>query len=206
MERCRVYYKGEGGGFPQVRAVVSLVCSCCPWLVLAPKVFQLCTNHLVWVVCRPVWCVQARVNEWSLSTLPSPISKLQHAPLPLKVLWAKEHAPIPPPSVVLYLDSLLNLTRNWECVNRTQFLFHPYLYSTWSYQSPNDLILGMSIKVHLVSLGNTTLNHLNYLSLHMPFYHMKGILLTNALYLIASVDLCITKEGYIFVTSSKKFA
>ncbi len=53
----KIYYKGEGGGFPQVRVVVSLVCSCCPccpWLVLAPKVFQLCTNHFVWVVCRPV--------------------------------------------------------------------------------------------------------------------------------------------------------
>ncbi len=46
--------KGEGGGFPQVRAVVSLVCLCCPWLVLAPRVFQLCINHFVWVVCRPV--------------------------------------------------------------------------------------------------------------------------------------------------------
>jgi hypothetical protein len=54
MESCRVYYKGEGGGFPQVRAVVSLVCPCCPWLVLAPRVLQLCTNHFVWVVCRPV--------------------------------------------------------------------------------------------------------------------------------------------------------
>jgi hypothetical protein len=54
VERCRVYYKGEGGGFPQVRAVVSLVCSCRPWLVLAPKVLQLCTNHFVWVVCRPM--------------------------------------------------------------------------------------------------------------------------------------------------------
>jgi hypothetical protein len=31
VERSRVYYKGEGGGFPQVRAVVSLVCPCCPW-------------------------------------------------------------------------------------------------------------------------------------------------------------------------------
>jgi hypothetical protein len=59
VERCRVYYKGEGGGFPQVRAVVSLVCPCCPWLVLAPKVFQLCTNHLVWVVCRLVWVSEA---------------------------------------------------------------------------------------------------------------------------------------------------
>jgi len=45
--------KGEGGGFSQVRAVVSLVCPCCLWIVLAPKVLQLCTNHFVWVVCRP---------------------------------------------------------------------------------------------------------------------------------------------------------
>jgi len=59
MESHRVYYKGEGGGFPQVRAVVSLVCPCCPWLVLAPKVLQLCTNHFVWVVCRPVWVTKA---------------------------------------------------------------------------------------------------------------------------------------------------
>jgi hypothetical protein len=34
----RVYYKGEGGGFPQVWAMVNLMCPCCPWLVLAPKV------------------------------------------------------------------------------------------------------------------------------------------------------------------------
>jgi len=33
-----VYYKGEGGGFPQVRAVMNLVSSSCPWFVLAPKV------------------------------------------------------------------------------------------------------------------------------------------------------------------------
>jgi hypothetical protein len=59
MERCRVYYKGEGGGFPQVWVVVSLVCPCCPWLVLAPKVLQLRTNHLVWVLCRPVWVSEA---------------------------------------------------------------------------------------------------------------------------------------------------
>jgi hypothetical protein len=38
VESCKVYYKGEGGGFPQVRAVVSLVCPCCPWLVLTPRV------------------------------------------------------------------------------------------------------------------------------------------------------------------------
>jgi hypothetical protein len=55
VERSRVYYKGEGDGFPQVWAVVSLVCPCCLWWVLAPKVLQLCTNHFVWVVCRHVW-------------------------------------------------------------------------------------------------------------------------------------------------------
>jgi hypothetical protein len=47
IDKHIVYYKGEGGGFPQVRAVVNLVCSCCPWLILAPKVLQLCTNHIV---------------------------------------------------------------------------------------------------------------------------------------------------------------
>jgi hypothetical protein len=41
VERCRVYYKREGGGFPEVQAMVSLVNPSCPWLVLAPKVFQL---------------------------------------------------------------------------------------------------------------------------------------------------------------------
>jgi len=72
MESCKVYYKGEGGGFPQVQAVVSLVCPCCPWLVLTPRVFQLCTNHLVWVVCRPVWVSEAcqlfLVPCWSSNT------------------------------------------------------------------------------------------------------------------------------------------
>jgi hypothetical protein len=59
VERCKVYYKGEGGGFPQVRAVVSLVCPCCSWLVLAPTMLQLCINYFVWVVCRPVWMDEA---------------------------------------------------------------------------------------------------------------------------------------------------
>jgi hypothetical protein len=59
MESCRVYYKGEGGGFPQVRAVVSLVCPCCLWFVLAPRVLQLSINHFVWVMCRPLWVSEA---------------------------------------------------------------------------------------------------------------------------------------------------
>jgi hypothetical protein len=37
---CKEYYKGEGGGFPRVRAVVSQVSLSCPWLVPTPKRVQ----------------------------------------------------------------------------------------------------------------------------------------------------------------------
>ncbi len=51
MERCRVYYKGEGGGFPQVQVVTRFVSPRLLGLVLTPKVLKLCTNqHLVWFV------------------------------------------------------------------------------------------------------------------------------------------------------------
>jgi hypothetical protein len=53
VERRKVYYKGEGGGFPQVRVVVSLVCLSCLWFILAPKVLQLCTNHYALVCVGP---------------------------------------------------------------------------------------------------------------------------------------------------------
>jgi hypothetical protein len=103
VENYKVYYKGEGDGFPQVRAMVSLVSSSCPWLVLAPKVLQLCTNHLVLVLF-----VQVCVNNWNLSILLSPIPELQHAWCAPKLLirlkmslggsnngivWSSGHAP-----------------------------------------------------------------------------------------------------------------
>ncbi len=97
VENCRVYYKGEGGGFPQVRAVVSLVCRCCLWLVLAPRMFQLCTNHFVWVVCRPMWVSEAcqlfLVPSRSSNTplYPSKCCELGNVPrlllLPLCSIW-----------------------------------------------------------------------------------------------------------------------
>jgi len=97
MEKCRVYYKGEGGGFPQVQDVVSLVSPSCPWFVLAPKMFQLCTNHFALVLCKPVWVSKAcqifLVPFWSSST-----------PLYLsKVLRTRERAPTPCPSIVFCL-------------------------------------------------------------------------------------------------------
>ncbi len=54
MERHIAYYEGGGGGCPQVWAVVNLVSPSCPWLILAPKVLQLCTNYLVLVLCKYV--------------------------------------------------------------------------------------------------------------------------------------------------------
>ncbi len=97
VERHKVYYKGEGGGFPQFWAMVSLVNPSCLWLVLAPKMFQLCTNHFVLVLCRFVWVVEA----CQFFLVPS---RSSNTPLyPSKVLRARERAPIPYSSVVFYL-------------------------------------------------------------------------------------------------------
>jgi hypothetical protein len=86
VERRKVYYKGEGGGFPQVRAVVSLVCPSCLWLVLAPKVLQLCINHFLLVLCKFVW-----VSEACHFFLVS--SRSSSTPLyPSIMLWTKERA------------------------------------------------------------------------------------------------------------------
>jgi hypothetical protein len=97
VERHIVYYKGKGGGFPQVWAMVSLMSTSCPWLVLTPKVLQLCANHFVLVLCRSVWVVEAcqffLVSSWSSNT-----------PLyPSKVLRTREHAPTLYYSIVFYL-------------------------------------------------------------------------------------------------------
>jgi len=46
-ERCREYYMGEGGGFPQVQAVVSLVCQSARGLSQHPRVSRMRTNPLV---------------------------------------------------------------------------------------------------------------------------------------------------------------
>jgi hypothetical protein len=97
VERYKVYYKGEGGDFPQVRVVVSLVSSNCRWLVLTPKVFQLCTNHFVLVLCKSVWVVEA----CQFFLVPS-----RNSNMPLytsKVLRVRERALIPYSFVVCYL-------------------------------------------------------------------------------------------------------
>jgi hypothetical protein len=58
MVKHKVYYKGEGGSFPQIRAMVSLMSLSLLVARLYTKVFQLCTNQLV------VWFVQVYVSKW----------------------------------------------------------------------------------------------------------------------------------------------
>ncbi len=97
VERCKVYYKGEGDGFPQVRAVVSLLCLSCPWLVLTPKMFQLCTNHFVLVLCKVV----GMIEDCQIFLVPSWGSNM---PLYLSiVLRVKEWASTPCSFVVFSL-------------------------------------------------------------------------------------------------------
>jgi hypothetical protein len=110
VKRHKVYYKGEGGGFPQVRAVVNLVNPNCSWLVLTPKVLPLCTNHFVLVLCRSVWVVE--VCQFFLVP-----SRSSSTPLyPSKVLRAKERAPTPYYSISYIWDSHLSPSRSWERV------------------------------------------------------------------------------------------
>jgi len=58
VARHKVYYKGEGGGFPQIQIVVSFVNSCLPMARPCTKVLQLRINELV------VWFMQVCVNKW----------------------------------------------------------------------------------------------------------------------------------------------
>jgi hypothetical protein len=90
-----------------------------PWWVLCVRVargssqHQRCSNYALTTLCG----LCAGPCEWiGLLILPSPIPELQHAPLPRKMLWARERIPTPPSSVVFHLDSHLSPSRNWECV------------------------------------------------------------------------------------------
>jgi hypothetical protein len=58
VTRHKIYCKGEGGVFPQVRAVVSLVSPCLLMVHPCTKVLQLHTNELV------VWFVQVCLSDW----------------------------------------------------------------------------------------------------------------------------------------------
>ncbi len=80
-KKCRQYYIGEGGGFPQVRAVMSLVSLELP---------------LAYPSTKGAPKSDAGSNKkLKLVTLPSPILELQHTPLPLLVLRAGSVPQVP---------------------------------------------------------------------------------------------------------------
>jgi hypothetical protein len=124
VERHTEYtIKGEGGGFPQVWAVVCLVSPSCPWLVLTPKVLQLHTNHFVLVLCMSMWIIEA----CHFFLVPSQNS---NTPLyPSKMLRARKRASTSCSSVVFSLglsfESLKELgARHMDCPLEFVSSFH----------------------------------------------------------------------------------
>jgi hypothetical protein len=94
VAKHREYYKGEGGGFPQVRIVVNLVSPC----LSDSSVHQKCSNYaltnLLFGLCRSMWVIELLV------TFPSPHPRVPTRPSTPKVLRAREHTLIPYPFVV----------------------------------------------------------------------------------------------------------
>jgi len=54
VARHKVYYKGEGGGFPQVRV--------CSWFVRAPKCSNYTLTNLLFGLCNSVWVIELLLN------------------------------------------------------------------------------------------------------------------------------------------------
>jgi hypothetical protein len=84
VARHRKYYKGEGGAFPQYWAMVSFVVYVCLWLVCAQKMLQLCTNQLIFGLCKSMWMIDLLV------TRPNPHPEVPACPFTLEMLQAKE--------------------------------------------------------------------------------------------------------------------
>jgi hypothetical protein len=84
MAKHRVYYKGEGGGFPKSRPWWILSIRVYSWFVHAPKLFQLCANQfVVWFVWF-VWVIDLLV------ILSGPYPEALACPSTPKVLRARE--------------------------------------------------------------------------------------------------------------------
>jgi len=133
VESYKVHYKGEGGGFPQVRAMVSLVCPCCLWLIRAPKLLQLCTNHFVWVVCMPMWvnkaCQLFLVPPRSSNTplYPSKCCELGSVsrllPLPMSFTWIHIWVLQGVGSVICLHSTSLNNVKSCSLSSKMNFLY-----------------------------------------------------------------------------------
>ncbi len=82
----------------------------CPWFVLTPKVFKLCTKQLF------VWFVQVHVSIWLLVILPNLIPELQHTPLPPKCYEPKSVPKLLTISLFSLHTHIWIYQGAWECV------------------------------------------------------------------------------------------
>jgi hypothetical protein len=109
VKRHKVYYKGEGGGFFQVQAVMNFVNLVSLSLPVDRPSTQKCSNYaltnLLFGLCKSMWMIKCLsfilVSFWSFSTSLYP-----------KVLRAREHAPTLYFFVVFTSDSPLKLSRS----------------------------------------------------------------------------------------------
>jgi hypothetical protein len=76
MAKHRVYYNVVAS--PKFGPWWVLLIYVCPWFVHAPTCSKYAVTNLLFGLCRSVWVIKVLVN------LPSPISELQHVPLPPK--------------------------------------------------------------------------------------------------------------------------
>jgi len=103
VAKDKEYYKGEGGGFLQIWAVVSLVSLC---LTVHQKCFNYALTNFFFDLCRSMWIIDLLVIH------PSPHPVAPTHPSTPKVLRTKKCPPIPSLSIIFTLNSHLHLSRN----------------------------------------------------------------------------------------------
>jgi len=97
MTNHKEYYKGEGGGFPQVWAVVSLVNLCMFVIHPCTKNSPTTLTNLLFSLCKYVWIIDPLVICLSLHRAPT-------HPFTPKVLQVKEYTPTPFFSIVFNFE------------------------------------------------------------------------------------------------------
>jgi hypothetical protein len=107
-----VYYKGEGGGFPQVWGRGEF---CESGFAHGSFVHQKCSSYaltnLLFSLCRSMWVIELLVN------LPSPHLGAATRPFTLEVLWTSEHAPTPPFAIFTFGLVVESIQESGGCVS-----------------------------------------------------------------------------------------
>ncbi len=113
MDRHRVYYKGEGGGFPQVLVMVSFVSSCLPVVHPCTKSVSCALTNLLFGLCKFMWVIDL------LIILPSPYPRALARPSTPEVLRVRERASTPYPSAIFTFWFAIESTKEFGGASRT---------------------------------------------------------------------------------------